>query len=279
MNQIQKDIHENAIKKSKNFKRAEFELIESLEEVERERVCLSLEYSSLCDYAVRFLDLSAEVAMTLIRVMRKGREVPALREAIQKNNLSISSARKIVPILNSTNQDFWIAEAKVSTARQLEQTLASHFPERLKRETVKTVSEEYVSITIRVKKEDFSEIKKTQDLLSKKHKRSVSMEETLVSAAKEWVHKNDPVAKAKRAKSDVTLRPSTSEKLPASALHKVNLRDEGRCQFRDVQGKACDNTRFTEIHHRVPRSKGGTHEPTNLTTLCSGHHKAVHFNL
>jgi len=30
------------------------------------------------------------------------------------------------------------------------------------------------------------------------------------------------------------------------------------------------------VHHIVPRSKGGTHKPSNLKTLCERCHKAVH---
>jgi HNH endonuclease/RuvA, C-terminal domain len=31
-----------------------------------------------------------------------------------------------------------------------------------------------------------------------------------------------------------------------------------------------------DVHHIVPRSEGGSHEPTNLVTLCGAHHRAVH---
>jgi hypothetical protein len=34
-----------------------------------------------------------------------------------------------------------------------------------------------------------------------------------------------------------------------------------------------------EVHHVVPRSEGGDHDPGRLATLCTGHHTAVHQGL
>ena len=38
----------------------------------------------------------------------------------------------------------------------------------------------------------------------------------------------------------------------------------------------CRSTKWLEIHHIVPRAKGGGHDPRNLTTLCGAHHGAHH---
>ena len=48
-------------------------------------------------------------------------------------------------------------------------------------------------------------------------------------------------------------------------------RDGHRCQ-----GPGCGHTRFLEIHHRIPVSKGGRTEMENLVTLCSGCHRELH---
>ena len=42
------------------------------------------------------------------------------------------------------------------------------------------------------------------------------------------------------------------------------------------QRPGCGNTRFLEIHHKVPRSRGGTNDADNLTCLCSGCHALHH---
>jgi len=48
-------------------------------------------------------------------------------------------------------------------------------------------------------------------------------------------------------------------------------RDQYRCQT-----PGCRNTRFLEIHHLVPRNKGGTNELKNLITLCGQCHAHLH---
>jgi len=39
---------------------------------------------------------------------------------------------------------------------------------------------------------------------------------------------------------------------------------------------ALDTSAHLHVHHIVPRSRGGTHKPSNLKTLCERCHKAIH---
>ncbi|MBU2502534.1 HNH endonuclease, partial [bacterium] len=52
---------------------------------------------------------------------------------------------------------------------------------------------------------------------------------------------------------------------------RVLARDGHRCQ-----GPGCTNTRFLEVHHVLPRARGGTNRPDNLITLCSACHRHIH---
>jgi 5-methylcytosine-specific restriction endonuclease McrA len=51
----------------------------------------------------------------------------------------------------------------------------------------------------------------------------------------------------------------------------VLARDRHRCRR-----KGCNHTRFLDIHHIIPRAEGGTNDPSNLITLCSGCHHLWH---
>lgn len=51
----------------------------------------------------------------------------------------------------------------------------------------------------------------------------------------------------------------------------IARRDKGCCQF-----PGCTNNRHTQIHHIIHWACGGDHTLTNLTTLCSTHHRLVH---
>ncbi len=59
--------------------------------------------------------------------------------------------------------------------------------------------------------------------------------------------------------------------IPPRVRRRVLARDGHRCQ---VSG--CTNTRFLEVHHLVPRARGGTNRPDNLITLCSACHRHLH---
>ena len=50
---------------------------------------------------------------------------------------------------------------------------------------------------------------------------------------------------------------------------KVYQRDGWRCAL-------CDSTRYIQVHHVVPRGKGGTNGMHNLITLCSDCHALAH---
>jgi HNH endonuclease len=56
-----------------------------------------------------------------------------------------------------------------------------------------------------------------------------------------------------------------------STRREVAHRDGGKCS---VPG--CRSARHLEVHHIVPRHKGGTHDAGNLTLCCDGHHMALH---
>jgi hypothetical protein len=61
--------------------------------------------------------------------------------------------------------------------------------------------------------------------------------------------------------------------IPPRVRRLVLDRDGHRCR-----ATGCDATRFLEVHHRTPRSRGGSNRPDNLITLCSGCHRATHLH-
>ncbi len=55
-------------------------------------------------------------------------------------------------------------------------------------------------------------------------------------------------------------------------LRREVLRRDGHC----CQAPGCSHTQFLQIHHRVPDIQGGSTELSNLVTLCSSCHRALH---
>ena len=82
-----------------------------------------------------------------------------------------------------------------------------------------------------------------------------------------------------RALCDAQHLGSVDADVPARAYQDVSpavarlvwRRDGGRCQT-----PGCRSARGLEIHHVVPRARGGSHEPSNLRLHCSACHRAQH---
>jgi len=62
-----------------------------------------------------------------------------------------------------------------------------------------------------------------------------------------------------------------TQTIPPAIRRQVLRRDHRRCS---VPG--CGSSRWVDLHHIRARTDGGDHEPSNITTTCTGHHAAVH---
>jgi len=81
-------------------------------------------------------------------------------------------------------------------------------------------------------------------------------------------------ADARRAECDARIKqpgkPNTATIAPGRRSE-VLRRDRYRCR-----APGCGNSRFLEVHHIKPRSRGGKNTLDNLVTLCSGCHRLHH---
>jgi len=59
--------------------------------------------------------------------------------------------------------------------------------------------------------------------------------------------------------------------IPPRVRREVLARDRHHCQ-----APGCDRTRFLEVHHVVPRTRGGTNQAENLRCLCGSCHRLRH---
>ena len=85
-------------------------------------------YPSLFEYCVQALELSPSQAYTMTSVSRKCREVPELKKAVESEKVSISNAKRIVPVINTHNQSLWIEKAEGLSTRALEKEVVKVSP-------------------------------------------------------------------------------------------------------------------------------------------------------
>ena len=83
---------------------------------------------------------------------------------------------------------------------------------------------------------------------------------------------SDSAADSAHVGAEPTARlPRAKQTIPPATHRAVLTRDRHCCR---VPG--CRNTLYVDVHHLELRSEGGRHDPDNLITLCSVHHRAIH---
>ena len=60
-----------------------------------------------------------------------------------------------------------------------------------------------------------------------------------------------------------------SAKIDRDTRREVYQRDGWRCAL-------CDSPKYIQMHHAIPKSRGGSNEAQNLITLCSDCHALAH---
>ena len=240
-------IHQKAKTLSKSYLSLEVELLDVIGEVEKHRVYHHKGYPSLFQYCIQELGLSEGCSYNFINVSRKSQQVPELKQEIKAGRLSVSKAKKISSVVTPENKAIWIHHAKTLKNSELERQVAAQNPEAAAPERINFISAQRAKVQFGLDEKVVQKLKLAQDYVSRSRNKNVNLEETL-----------DAVL-------DIYL---TSRK---SKNKKVLARDQFKCQ-----SPGCSHTRYLQVHHIQPKSKGGSNQTENLMTLCQYHHQKVH---
>ncbi len=146
MNSAIISLHKRAITVATSYRKLEGELIDILQQMEDMKAHRELGFTSLYDYALKELKLSDDIAATLIRLARKSKEIPLLKEKIQTREIPISHAKAIAPILTPTNQAEWLDKAAQLSKRELEKEIFAQFPSEDEQERVYTTVQKHCAV-------------------------------------------------------------------------------------------------------------------------------------
>ena len=289
----QKALHERAIDLCRQHRMLEWQIIEILQKIERMKIYKKLEVTSLFQYALRFLGLSEPTAYMFISVARRSAAIPALQSAVKGQRLTLSKATRIVSAITNENSAELIAFAEKNSIRAIDYEIARRNPRTTPRESAKPISADQIELKFSISKKTLEKLKRAQSILAQKQGQYPDMSHALEALLDEYLKRQDPVEKARRIVKKQTLcktekqpvrepvkaqaaKSGVRTPLTAKQRHQVFARDEGRCTYRDQNGKRCENDRWLHIHHIRPVRAGGTNSPDNLATLCSVHHDLVH---
>lgn len=285
-------LHERALASASRYAEAEAELLHVISAVDKGRLFLKFDLSSTFAYCLKHLGLSEAVAFNFINVARKCAEVPTLKEAIEKGELGVSKARKIVPVLTKENDKEWIQKAIELPQARLEREVAERAPSRKASEMserMRPIKGKRVKIELNVSEDLVKRLRRAQDLVCGKRQSLAGLEEVLEELIETYLKREDPVRRADRTQTrcDKVSKPvvvsnrssvvrQSRRRIPAVVEHTVNRRDRGLCQARRADGSQCGSRRFLHLHHIVPVSQGGANTAQNLITLCGRCHRRWH---
>jgi hypothetical protein len=271
------ELHLKALEAAKHYQDSEVSLLQILEQIDREKVYLVMGYNSLFIYCVEALKLSESQSYSFMTVCRKSKEVPELKKEIENGGLTLSKARRIVPVLTKENHSEWIEKAKTLPKAELEKEVAKVSPFSVKiKEQVRIISEDRVSLKLDLSETTLKKLKRAQILLKNKRRKNLNLEESLNEILDGFLQKNDPLVVKKvpgPGQGNVkVLRRNLSKPL----RKEICQRDNASCTYKGINGKICGSQSFLQIHHLRPWAQGGNHQPENLQTLCAAHHGVKH---
>ena len=290
-------IHQKLVQAVKSLRKNEAEILDLIAQADQTKDFLMLvQYPSLFSYCVKEIGLTEAETCNFLALYKKSKEIPALTEAIQSGEVSVSKLRHICPVINAENQNHWIEKAKTETNKNLIDEVAKTSPYTKRKTVVKPTGEGMKRLSIDVSPEFMQKLLRLQEVL-----KDSDITRVLEVAIDDTLEKRDPVKKAdgaeERAKkkeasqktedqAEVNQESAPSEKLsvsrqtrkalPKHLVHAIHRRDRGQCCYYGMRNSRCDSKYRVEIHHIEPISRGGKDEYENLVTLCYDHHKLIH---
>ncbi|MBW7877430.1 MAG: HNH endonuclease [Candidatus Cloacimonetes bacterium] len=287
-------IHQKLVLAVKSLRKNEAQILELIGLADQTRDFLMLmQYPSLFSYCVKGIGLTEAETCNFLALHKKSKEIPALTEAIQSGEVSVSKLRHVCPVINQDNQNHWIEKAKSETNKKLIDEVAKVSPYTKKREAIKPAGEGMKRLSLDVSPELMETLLRLQEVL-----KLDNLTQVIEVAANETLERKDPVKKAERAEARAKKKETVKEnekncsenmasetepvarqerkKLPMHLVHAVNRRDRGQCCYYGMRNNRCDSRYRVEIHHMEPISRGGKDTIENLVTLCHDHHKLIH---
>lgn len=276
--------HREGLALAMGYVRTEARMVELLSLICREHGYFYFQYESLSSYALLSWKLPENTARDMVTVARKSLEIPALLESLRSGRASVSKLRRICAVISDADQKEWIEIAERCSNREIERLIAAAKPEKAVHEGFFYRSAEVLEMRAALSEETRDRVLRVQDLLSQRENRSVALGEVIAEMASRTLEKLDPLKKADRVaereirgtcrvQGEVRRAPSR-----AALSRAIVLRDQAQCTYVNLNGERCPNRRWLHTHHIRPLSKGGEDTLENLTTLCSQHHRMLHFS-
>lgn len=252
-------IHERAVKASKMHLSSERDLVQIFQELDAIRGYLFYAANSLYDYGTRVLGLSDSSTYNLINVARKARTIPVLQAAVISGEVSISKARKIVPVITKQNAETWIAIAKGNTSREIERAAAAVNPQLAVKESARFVADDRVEFKCGLSAETLEKLRRVADLESQRTRKAVKNEGAIDAALDAYLEKFDPVKKAERSQARSAGKAENAAPSTAWKAENAVISSTRKSEYLESRSIGSFKTNSETLSHQlVPGQVGGS---------------------
>ena len=309
-------IHDSAVRAARELGRAESALIEILIEVDRERVFARMGYASLFVYLTDELKLTPAMANQAITVARRAAAIPALRAEIQAGTIGISVAKKMASVIHKSPSEWidraktltvrqlekavakadphsatpekarYVSEHRISLSLGLSEEAMLKLrraQDQVSRSENRAVSlEETLAVVVGFYLHRKDPIERSRRVVARKGIKVTSepglapVADSLSGPKHGAVVPGPEEPSAPKPPGDRNQMVPGRRPLASAVKHAVRIRDGGKCQARKPGGGYCGSTRWLDLHHILPLSRGGNNAPSNLATLCRACHQRTH---
>lgn len=284
-------------------------------EAESLQIWKPLGYVSMIDYLERTLGYAPRTAQERMRIARALRDLPQLTAALADGVLAFSAVKELVRVATPTTESTWRDTARGLSLRQVEELVAGRRPGDLPTDPRDEQARTYSMRFDEIPADAYALMRHARQQLNEEHGKHLSDGE-IVAILAGTVLNREPANTNGRARNQIAyitcevcdrmwheaggarilIDDATRERVRCDAQHIGSLdapkperatqdippatirfvwrRDQGRCQT-----PGCRSARCLEIHHIVPRGRGGSHDPSNLTLRCGSCHTAHHLGL
>jgi len=271
---------------AKEYLKTESKLLDLLMQMKREKVFPELNYTGIFDYCERALKLSRAQSYYFKSVSEKSEEVTEIQTAIAQGNLTLSQARRIVPVITPQNQEVWITKAQTLTQKELEREVTEVNPKAHVFEKLKPVAPKLSELKVGITPETEAHLKRLQEIYSQKKQRFVSLAEVIALIAEKTFERVAPEKKLELVRPSKAIssrklsesKPILPQRVPIPQRIKLQKLNEAQnqCTYQSSDGRRCPQRLWLELHHLKPVSQGGGNKIENLKLLCSSHHRNFH---
>jgi hypothetical protein len=277
-------------------------LIVHLVEVEDRGIDKKAACSSMWDFCIRRLGMSAGETSRRLHAVKLVRRFPSLLGRIERGEIHLSTLKIVGRHLDEANLDELLDAARGKTKMQVKELVASRHPRPdvptsviampaasarvsgispltaapaeppARPSRIEPLSASRYLVQTTLSKAAYDDLQRAKELM--RHRLpSGDTAEILERALSLLVAKLEKERLGKTSRPQREVRPSKAGHVAAAVRREVFERDGEQCTYVDAEDRRCESKTLLELDHVEARAHGGADDAANLRVRCRAHNR------